>query len=81
MRRGLASNNTVDILDSTTTWKKLGKPVQSDVKKGYPYLIGLEKSRKMALLEAASAQKALNVFGDRGAALSKLAEYVVARTS
>ncbi|OGC11150.1 hypothetical protein A3K48_01285 [candidate division WOR-1 bacterium RIFOXYA12_FULL_52_29] len=80
-RLGLAFQIADDILDATSTREKLGKPVQSDVKKGYPYLIGLEKSRKMALLEAASAQKALNVFGDRGAALSKLAEYVVARTS
>ncbi|MBU1617012.1 MAG: polyprenyl synthetase family protein [Candidatus Margulisbacteria bacterium] len=78
---GLAFQIADDILDATSTRKKLGKPVQADIKKGYPYLIGLERSKKMALAERDSAQKALAGFGNRAEGLKSLAEYVVARTN
>lgn len=76
---GLAFQIADDILDATSTQKQLGKPVKADVKKGFPYLVGLERSRKMAEQEKIKAIRALKVFGRRADALREIAIYVVAR--
>ncbi|KPJ65621.1 hypothetical protein AMJ44_09810 [candidate division WOR-1 bacterium DG_54_3] len=73
---GLAFQIADDILDVTSTRKKLGKPVGADVKKGYPYLVGLEKSRKLAEQEKNKAIRALKVFGKKADTLREIAEYV-----
>jgi geranylgeranyl diphosphate synthase type II len=76
---GLAFQIADDILDATSTRKKLGKPVKADVKKGFPYLIGLERSRKLAVQEKNRAVAALKLFGKRAETLREIAEYVVER--
>ena len=76
---GLAFQIMDDILDVTATQKELGKPAGADVKKGFPYFIGLEKSKKIAEQEKNSALAALNVFDKRADILRKIAEYVVER--
>lgn len=76
---GLAFQIADDILDATSTKKQLGKPVKADNKKGFPYLVGLEKSRKMAEQERTKAIKALKIFGGRADTLREIAEYVVER--
>lgn len=76
---GLAFQIADDILDATATRKQLGKPVKADLKKGFPYLVGLERSRRMAEQEKNKAIAALRVFGRRADNLKVIAEYVVAR--
>lgn len=76
---GLAFQIADDILDITSSQKQLGKPVNADVKKGFPYLVGLEKSRKMAEEETKKAIKALGIFGKKAESLREIAEYVVRR--
>jgi geranylgeranyl diphosphate synthase type II len=76
---GLAFQIADDILDVTSTREKLGKPVRADVKKGYPYLVGLERSRKLAEQERNKAIGALKVFGKKADTLREIAEYVIER--
>ncbi len=76
---GLAFQIADDILDITSTRKKLGKPVKADVRKGFPYLIGLEKSRNLAEEEKKKAVAALKIFGRKADTLREIAEYVVGR--
>lgn len=76
---GLAFQIADDILDATSTRKKLGKPVKADIGKGFPYFIGVERSRKLALLEKKKALAALRIFGRRADSLRELAEFVVIR--
>ena len=82
---GAAFQIADDILDETGTEEELGKPVGSDAaqeKTTYPSLLGLEKSRAMAMSYADKARQALAPF-DRPEAdlLRGLAVYVVNRVS
>lgn len=76
---GLAFQIADDILDVTSTRKKLGKPVKADKSKGFPYFIGVDRSKKLALLEKKKAVAALKIFGKRADPLKELAEFVVIR--
>lgn len=76
---GLAFQIADDILDATSTQKRLGKPVRADIKKGLPYLIGLEKSKKLAIREKDKAIAALGGFDEKADSLREIAEYVVQR--
>lgn len=76
---GLAFQIADDILDATSTRKKLGKPVKADVKKGFPYLVGLERSRKLAEQEKNRAIAALKKIGKKADVLRGIAEFVVVR--
>jgi geranylgeranyl diphosphate synthase type II len=78
---GLAFQITDDILDVTSTSQALGKPVKADVKKGFPFVIGLERSKVMAATETHLAIKALSSFDHRTALLKGIAEYVLSRQS
>ncbi|MFH1576885.1 MAG: polyprenyl synthetase family protein [Candidatus Margulisiibacteriota bacterium] len=76
---GLAFQIADDILDATSTRKKIGKPVKADIKKGFPYIVGLEKSRKLAEQEKKKAIGVLRMFGKKANALREVAEFVVDR--
>jgi geranylgeranyl diphosphate synthase type II len=76
---GLAFQIADDILDATSTRKHLGKPVKADVKKGFPYLVGLKESKKLAEQEKNKAIRALKVFGRKADTLREIAVYVVGR--
>ncbi|MEE8638142.1 MAG: farnesyl diphosphate synthase [Candidatus Margulisiibacteriota bacterium] len=76
---GIAFQIADDILDATSTRKKLGKPVKADIKKGFPYIAGLERSRKMAEQEKNRAVVALKIFGKKAYILREIAEFVVVR--
>src|SRR3989339_313926 len=76
---GLAFQIADDILDATSTQKQLGKPVKTDNKKGFPYLLGLEKSMKLADLERKKALAALKDFGPQGNSLRQITRFVVER--
>jgi geranylgeranyl diphosphate synthase, type II len=76
---GLAFQVADDILDVTSTKAKLGKPVKADIGKGFPHLIGLEKSRALAEEEKNKAISALKSFGHKADVLREIAEYVVKR--
>ncbi len=76
---GLAFQVADDILDLTSTREKLGKPVKADLHKGFPRLIGLERSRVLADEEKNKAVAALKTFGPRADYLRQIAGYVVKR--
>lgn len=76
---GLAFQIADDILDVESSQKALGKPVCADKLKGFPFFLGLEKSRKMAQKEKQKAIKALEPFGSKAAQLAEIAEFVVNR--
>ena len=76
---GLAFQIADDILDATSTQKELGKPVKADVSKGFPHLIGLDRSRKLAKQEKDRALSALRIFDKKADILREVAEYVVER--
>ncbi|MDD5593891.1 MAG: polyprenyl synthetase family protein, partial [Candidatus Margulisbacteria bacterium] len=76
---GLAFQIADDILDVTATRATLGKPVKADIGKGFPHLIGLERSKVLAEEEKNRAVLALNKFGGQAVWLRKIADYVVAR--
>lgn len=76
---GLAFQLADDILDVTSTKAKLGKPVKADVGKGFPHLIGLERSKVLAEEEKNMAISALKSFGSDAEVLRELAQYVVER--
>lgn len=81
-RIGLAFQIVDDILDLEGSLEALGKRAGSDLRKKkatFPSLLGLEESRQRALSLVREAKHALSVFGDRGAALGAIADYVVAR--
>ena len=76
---GLAFQVADDILDVTSTRAKLGKPVKADIGKGFPHLIGLERSKVLAEEEKDKAILALKRFGPKADLLREIAEYVVKR--
>ncbi len=74
---GLAFQVADDILDVTATREKLGKPVKADIGKGFPHLIGLERSRKLAADEKIKSIKALVGFGSRADSLRQIVNQYV----
>ncbi len=81
---GTAFQIADDILDVTADTATLGKPAGSDVEQGkntYPSLVGLEKSRELALEQKDIALENLQTFaGEEASFLRGLASYVVVRT-
>lgn len=81
-RIGLAFQIVDDILDLEGNLAVLGKQAGSDLRKNkatFPALLGLEESRRRAHRLAEEAKQALSVFGDSGATLVALADFVVTR--
>jgi geranylgeranyl diphosphate synthase type II len=79
---GLAFQVIDDILDVTQTTKSLGKTAGKDVaanKSTYPSVWGLDESRKEAERLTRVALDALEIFGERGARLREIAEWMLAR--
>lgn len=79
---GLAFQIVDDILDVTSDSETLGKPVGSDKENGkstYVSLLGLEKSAELADKLTKEAKSALDIFGDEGEFLSKLADKLLER--
>jgi len=79
---GLAFQVIDDILDVTQTSEQLGKTAGKDVaaeKATYPAIVGLEKSRKIALQLTDKAFGALKAFRGKAQALEALAEYLLKR--
>lgn len=76
---GFAFQIADDILDATASQAELGKPVRADEKKGFVYLVGLARSKQMAVAEKEQAVKALRIFRGKAAPLLELAEFVVTR--
>jgi geranylgeranyl pyrophosphate synthase len=81
---GLAFQIQDDILDVEGTTQSLGKRVGADadrVKPTYPSVLGLEKSRSLAILRRDRAISALAPLGPRFAHLAEFAHFLVARIS
>ena len=79
---GLAFQVIDDILDVTQTTEKLGKTAGKDEaveKATYPAVVGLEKSREEAERLTAEALGALEIFGEKGARLREIAEWMLVR--
>ncbi|MBQ1248992.1 MAG: polyprenyl synthetase family protein [Selenomonadales bacterium] len=81
---GLAFQITDDILDVIGTAEAIGKPVGSDLKNNkstYVTLHSVEIAQQMAKETVDDAIKALAMFGERGAVLKDLVEYLLKRES
>lgn len=79
---GLAFQIIDDILDITQTTEQLGKTAGKDTKAQkatYPSIVGLEKSRDIALQLTNKAFSALKVFKGKAQALEALADYLLRR--
>ena len=79
---GLAFQIIDDILDVTQTSEQLGKTAGKDTaaqKATYPAIVGLEKSRKIAMELTNRAFASLKTFGKRADALEALAKYLLER--
>jgi geranylgeranyl diphosphate synthase type II len=79
---GLAFQIIDDILDVTQSSEQLGKTAGKDTaaqKATYPSIVGIEKSRKIAMQLTDRAFAALKIFQGRAAALEGLAEYLLKR--
>ena len=79
---GLAFQVIDDILDITQTTEQLGKTAGKDTKAQkatYPSIVGLEKSRKIAMQLTDKAFSALKMFKGKAAALEGLAEFLLKR--
>jgi geranylgeranyl diphosphate synthase type II len=78
---GLAFQITDDILDVTATSQQLGKPARADVKKGFPFVVGLAKAKELAAFETQQALKALSGFDQKAVTLRRITENVLSRQS
>jgi geranylgeranyl diphosphate synthase type II len=81
---GLAFQITDDILDVIGTAEAIGKPVGSDLKNNkstYVTLHSVEIAQQMAKETVDDAIEALAMFGERGAVLKDLVEYLLKRES
>jgi geranylgeranyl diphosphate synthase, type II len=81
---GLAFQIVDDVLDVEQSSEALGKTAGKDAKQHkitFPAVYGIERSREMAEHERLAAHRALDLFGDRGARLRELADYIVQRTA
>ena len=81
---GLAFQIVDDVLDVEQSSETLGKTAGKDAKQHkitFPAVYGIERSREMAEQERIQAHRALDPFGDRGARLRELADYIVHRTA
>jgi geranylgeranyl diphosphate synthase type II len=79
---GLAFQVIDDILDVTQTSEQLGKTAGKDTqaqKATYPAIVGLEKSRKIAVQLTNKAFAALKTFKGKAVALEALAEFLLKR--
>jgi geranylgeranyl diphosphate synthase type II len=79
---GLAFQIIDDILDVTQTTEQLGKTAGKDTaaqKATYPSIVGLEKSRDIALQLTNKAFRALKIFKGKAEALEALADYLLRR--
>ena len=81
---GLAFQITDDVLDVIGSAEAIGKPVGSDIKNNkstYVTLHSVEIAQQMAKETVADAVNALAIFGERGAVLKDLVEYLLRRES
>ncbi len=81
---GLAFQITDDILDVIGSAEAIGKPVGSDLKNNkstYVTLHSVEIAQQMAKETVTDAVDALTMFGERGAVLKDLVEYLLKRES
>jgi geranylgeranyl diphosphate synthase type II len=79
---GLAFQIIDDVLDETSTPQQLGKATNKDAARGkntYPALLGLERSRREAERQLASAIETLAPLGPAARPLAALARFVVER--
>ena len=79
---GLAFQIIDDILDITQTSEQLGKTAGKDTaaqKATYPSIVGMEKSKKIALQLTQRAFDALKIFRGKATALDALAHYLLNR--
>jgi geranylgeranyl diphosphate synthase type II len=79
---GLAFQIVDDILDVTSTPRKLGKATNKDASRGkntFPTLLGLEESRAEAARQSRLAQEAISPLGRASDGLAELAAFVVQR--
>jgi geranylgeranyl diphosphate synthase type II len=79
---GLAFQIADDLLDMVGEQEKMGKGVRKDAKLGkltYPFLLGIQESRKRAHSLIAEACSALSEFGEASQRLEALAHFVLER--
>jgi geranylgeranyl diphosphate synthase type II len=81
---GLAFQIVDDILDETASTEQLGKSARKDRSRGkltYPFLLGLDESRRRVEQLGHEAEELARQFGEAGSALALLARHVVERTA
>ena len=81
---GLAFQIADDLLDHHGDEQTVGKRTNKDVHRGkltFPALLGVPQARDRAEQLIAEAIDSLSQFGDRGAKLKSLANFVIARTN
>ncbi len=79
---GLAFQIADDLLDIVGEQEKMGKGVRKDASLGkltYPFLLGMQESRKRARLLIDEACRSLAVFGEASQRLEALAHFVLER--